>query len=188
MHYPLPNEKTPIDIVYPWCLCFCLTTGCHFTGPVALRHSLLTALPVFSYTILLSCRFFAKSFFIISCALRFCNIFYAGNGRILRVFRGRGKEDTPAGAGKSRRRCQRPCRTTDYPRICEEKANTHVRRPDRQGSPPLTRGKVYCESIEPVRVRITPAYAGKSRPADLVLALGQDHPRLRGEKFVSCSL
>ena len=52
-----------------------------------------------------------------------------------------------------------------------------------QGSPPLTRGKAGCDLPFDRLLRITPAYAGKSRPIPLADKPERDHPRLRGEKF-----
>ena len=48
------------------------------------------------------------------------------------------------------------------------------------------RGKVSCNSGVASRNRITPAYAGKSLTAVLLIHGGRDHPRLCGEKLCSC--
>ena len=49
------------------------------------------------------------------------------------------------------------------------------------------RGKAYGEgNVEP-RVRITPAYAGKSKSGEMTVSHSGDHPRLCGEKAVFCN-
>ncbi len=48
--------------------------------------------------------------------------------------------------------------------------------------PPLVRGKVLLLSCDSVRNGITPACAGKSEFIAPLIAVCQDHPRLRGEK------
>ena len=44
------------------------------------------------------------------------------------------------------------------------------------------RGKERCKVADAPKVRITPAYAGKSARTAEPEALGRDHPRLCGEK------
>ena len=44
------------------------------------------------------------------------------------------------------------------------------------------RGKAEMGAIVPFRAGITPAYAGKSMFAALLVRLSQDHPRVCGEK------
>ena len=51
------------------------------------------------------------------------------------------------------------------------------------GSPPLTRGKASSSGMLSCFIGITPAYAGKSLPANSLYAGRRDHPRLRGEKM-----
>ena len=69
---------------------------------------------------------------------------------------------TPAYAGK------RACTTTattqpkDHPRVCGEKSFTRLSYCSAGGSPPRVRGKVPVCCPEHRKVRITPAYAGKS--------------------------
>ena len=89
---------------------------------------------------------------------------------------------TPACAGK---RPRAPCTlatTTDHPRVCGEKAGVHFFLDDYQGSPPRMRGKGIEQSDCRVRVRITPAYAGKSK---LTFDAGQlipgSPPHMRGK-------
>ena len=45
------------------------------------------------------------------------------------------------------------------------------------------RGKAEMGAIVPFRVGITPAYAGKSQTGEKIMGLGEDHPRICGEKF-----
>ena len=45
------------------------------------------------------------------------------------------------------------------------------------------RGKAGCGVIENTHYRITPACAGKRRPAQLPGRCGRDHPRVCGEKY-----
>ena len=46
------------------------------------------------------------------------------------------------------------------------------------------RGKDMQDAISETSKGITPAYAGKSVAGVAVMALGQDHPRLCGEKLL----
>ena len=54
-----------------------------------------------------------------------------------------------------------------------------------RGSPPHTRGKVYHNTHAINWGRITPAHAGKSSEGIKNFSKFEDHPRTRGEKFVS---
>ena len=90
---------------------------------------------------------------------------------------------TPAYAGK-RRNCPRILRSTrDHPRVCGEKHAVPVSAIWSAGSPPRVRGKASCILVSSSTVGITPAYAGKSRPAALRSATPRDHPRVCGEKM-----
>ena len=51
-------------------------------------------------------------------------------------------------------------------------------------SPPRMRGKVPVCCPEHRKVRITPAYAGKSSPGSAAGCHARDHPRVCGEKFL----
>ena len=51
-----------------------------------------------------------------------------------------------------------------------------------RGSPPRMRGKAQSHGVENAIDRITPAYAGKRRPALPLWRCGKDHPRVCGEK------
>ena len=69
---------------------------------------------------------------------------------------------SPAYAGKSHLR-QRPAQgPQDHPRVCGEKQVNTVDTYPPAGSPPRMRGKVREMKTGKTRLRITPAYAGKS--------------------------
>ena len=53
------------------------------------------------------------------------------------------------------------------------------------GSPPHGRGKARCGSVYPWQLRITPAWAGKSRTIPRRRSAAPDHPRMGGEKFIN---
>ena len=52
------------------------------------------------------------------------------------------------------------------------------------GSPPHGRGKDQSTDATKVRVRITPAWAGKSRGRSRQAESTGDHPRMGGEKSI----
>ena len=52
----------------------------------------------------------------------------------------------------------------------------------KRGSPPHARGKGILRKITLTKPRITPACAGKRKPAKHSRIIIQDHPRMRGEK------
>ena len=93
---------------------------------------------------------------------------------------------TPAYAGKSFRQIQQLMSFEDHPRLRGEKADEVSGEPPAGGSPPLTRGKVFCFGVLVRCSGITPAYAGKSMFCRSNLRLFTDLPRLRGEKSVFC--
>ena len=90
---------------------------------------------------------------------------------------------TPAYAGKSALTDEIYSKIEDHPRLRGEKFCGDAGAKRIAGSPPLTRGKGLKIDKQRFRIRITPAYAGKSiwRPCSCCLL--QDHPRLRGEKL-----
>ena len=92
---------------------------------------------------------------------------------------------TPAYAGKSRLTAQALQAEQDHPRLCGEKIAAAVLNLTVTGSPPPMRGKVFLPRGAGLVIRITPAYAGKSRPYIFITSASRDHPRLCGEKFVS---
>ena len=70
---------------------------------------------------------------------------------------------TPAYAGKRVKISLKFRASEDHPRVCGEKFQRSIRLPVRSGSPPRMRGKVVAHCVRQNAVRITPAYAGKSR-------------------------
>ena len=94
----------------------------------------------------------------------------------------KGKGITPAYAGKRWRRVLSVSMSWDHPRLRGEKGNPESGRYFRFGSPPPTRGKGRRKLWLTFRLRITPAYAGKSVWEVSYGATTKDHPRLRGEK------
>ena len=91
---------------------------------------------------------------------------------------------TPAYAGKRYAGCDFGNVQRDHPRLCGEKLLSIFQKSNHLGSPPPMRGKVFGFEIFSPVIRITPAYAGKSVAGVAVMALGQDHPRLCGEKLL----
>ena len=69
---------------------------------------------------------------------------------------------TPAYAGKSLSPYERETIIGDHPRLRGEKRDFMIKCVGIQGSPPLTRGKDAQSSPIGFKIRITPAYAGKS--------------------------
>ena len=89
---------------------------------------------------------------------------------------------TPAYAGKrARKRNTYPC-NRDRPRICGEKNRLHGDAVCLWGSPPHMRGKGCMPVYSIPGLRITPAYAGKSRTFLVFFGVSWDHPRICGEK------
>ena len=92
---------------------------------------------------------------------------------------------TPAYAGKRAGSCFPSWHSADHPRLRGEKQDRDGGARGREGSPPLTRGKVHDGSVLHLLRGITPAYAGKRECPWLSLPPAQDHPRLRGEKHAA---
>ena len=92
---------------------------------------------------------------------------------------------TPAYAGKSDPEKQPGAARWDHPRVCGEKKRLQPTITAQPGSPPRVRGKVPVCCPEHRKVRITPAYAGKSSPGSAAGCHARDHPRVCGEKMVS---
>ena len=67
--------------------------------------------------------------------------------------------------------------------MCGEKKEKPAAHPSGVGSPPHVRGKETKVCIHDISDRITPAYAGKSDRADIILSPNRDHPRVCGEKM-----
>ena len=70
---------------------------------------------------------------------------------------------TPAYAGKRGRCCPDRLRCWDHPRVCGEKRRPMHHSHTLPGSPPRMRGKEPVAKSSITKLRITPAYAGKSR-------------------------
>ena len=71
------------------------------------------------------------------------------------------------------------------PRVCGEKRLCAPPIASAVGSPPRMRGKVVAHCVRQNAVRITPAYAGKSKRRALPALSPGDHPRVCGEKSIS---
>ena len=89
---------------------------------------------------------------------------------------------TPACAGKSFSCCTVSAAPRDHPRVCGEKNEKWRGECFDAGSPPRVRGKAFSGHSASCIYRITPACAGKSRQASILLPNPQDHPRVCGEK------
>ena len=90
---------------------------------------------------------------------------------------------TPAWAGKRCRYGVCAHRGRDHPRVGGEKLQVRPCGRVCQGSPPRGRGKAICGPSSLWRVRITPAWAGKSSHSGKRWCFSWDHPRVGGEKF-----
>ena len=90
---------------------------------------------------------------------------------------------TPACAGKRWLWRARSPIQQDHPRLCGEKRYGQNSKRAKEGSPPPVRGKVspFCQCVS--FTRITPACAGKSEWQLYCGYVGEDHPRLCGEKW-----
>ena len=102
-----------------------------------------------------------------------------GKGRYHRLARA---GITPAHAGKSVSNARSMCKPQDHPRSRGEKLLLAGLPVGREGSPPLTRGKVNHFSTLVFSLGITPAHAGKSKKSAASSGAFGDHPRSRGEK------
>ena len=90
---------------------------------------------------------------------------------------------TPAHAGKSGREASEKGVQGDHPRTCGEKVRKSLGLTQEKGSPPHMRGKEIKDLQEAIKLRITPAHAGKSRSCLSCQNFFEDHPRTCGEKF-----
>ena len=108
--------------------------------------------------------------------------------------RGRGKENkkvkwyrspriTPAWAGKSCASFVYSLLSRDHPRVGGEKCYIGESKSSETGSPPRGRGKEYLSSRVLGFIRITPAWAGKSKEPLKICEKQEDHPRVGGEKL-----
>ena len=70
---------------------------------------------------------------------------------------------SPAYAGKSRECARGLTRARNHPRVCGEKSIQFQSYYKGEGSPPRMRGKDVADFSQELVIRITPAYAGKSK-------------------------
>ena len=77
---------------------------------------------------------------------------------------------TPAYAGKRKSQQDVTWHTGDHPRVCGEKKREIAAGRDVAGSPPRMRGQVDLSHQPESFARITPAYAGKRVPEDILFA------------------
>ena len=111
--------------------------------------------------------------------------------------RGRGKDRnaclscssdriTPAWAGKSVGSRILLHGAGDHPRVCGEKTIQFAETLSKMGSPPRVRGKGPASMLRTCFEGITPACAGKSAQTVCRWFPARDHPRVCGEKRLSC--
>ena len=89
---------------------------------------------------------------------------------------------TPAYAGKSYHARYVVIIIRDHPRVCGEKYNRVFQQFNKLGSPPRMRGKGNNGNVQIAQAGITPAYAGKRGQDRKKRNVGEDHPRVCGEK------
>ena len=94
---------------------------------------------------------------------------------------------TPAGAGKTCFSVAGAEPQRDHPRRCGENRAQTCPTYIPTGSPPQVRGKPHLEGGVTMRLRITPAGAGKTPPSAFHVSASRDHPRRCGENRYSCS-
>ena len=106
-----------------------------------------------------------------------------GRGKVMKANK-KVKENgiTPAWAGKSRECRYALTNEWDHPRVGGEKQMERQAGRLWVGSPPRGRGKARGPRFFDVVGGITPAWAGKSRPAAAAKPFLRDHPRVGGEK------
>ena len=100
---------------------------------------------------------------------------------------------TPAYAGKRLVPCPSPSAFWDHPRLCGEKCHGRGRGDSIGGSPPPMRGKDVVTTVVAAPDRITPAYAGKRFPHQVLLTVRQGSPPpMRGKvqltMFALCAI
>ena len=93
---------------------------------------------------------------------------------------------TPACAGRSLSVLGRHAGSQDHPRVRGEKGLVGTLLSVQGGSPPRARGEARCKAFNGFQHRITPACAGRSGPSTSTPCTTKDHPRVRGEKALSC--
>ena len=93
---------------------------------------------------------------------------------------------TPAYAGKRWTASKKETSRWDHPRICGEKLKRLCQSDGAVGSPPHMRGKERQDGGKNEIHGITPAYAGKRARKRNTYPCNRDHPRICGEKIMSC--
>ena len=125
---------------------------------------------------------FPEISFHFSLILRFLHPPRVRGKAIVRTGGGAGRGITPACAGKRPWPAPSAPGSGDHPRVCGEKVFPDSPLHTYMGSPPRMRGKVMDATASSMRLRITPAYAGKSIAGHRIYLLERDHPRVCGEK------
>ena len=93
---------------------------------------------------------------------------------------------TPAWAGKRLFDDERSDEPWDHPRVGGEKYSANSSGAMPSGLPPRRRGKVSGRRHKSLVPGITPAWAGKSLFCFTAAVPIQDHPRMGGEKLLTC--
>ena len=88
---------------------------------------------------------------------------------------------TPACAGKTQIKEQAKTETGDHPRLRGKDRALSKKIIIYRGSPPLARERLIGSYRLKMRLRITPACAGKTISGSIGENTTQDHPRLRGK-------
>ena len=73
----------------------------------------------------------------------------------------------------------------DHPRVRGEKSPVKRETRPPEGSPPRTRGEAIVIDVDSTDTGITPAYAGRRTGQSHRYLHRKDHPRVRGEKFIT---
>ena len=94
---------------------------------------------------------------------------------------------TPAYAGRTWVGEQGPELVKDHPRVCGENVLVDSPRATTAGSPPRMRGELRVHTITALHLRITPAYAGRTRATGRHRGARRDHPRVCGENWRAAS-
>ena len=90
---------------------------------------------------------------------------------------------TPACAGKTPLIKVLRTKSWDHPRVCGKNLKRSGMRKFQTGSPPRVREKLECIVLTPLKVRITPACAGKTLTRKAFFRELWDHPRVCGKNF-----
>ena len=110
-------------------------------------------------------------------------------GEVARIHKAHGSRGiTPACAGRSRPAKAVRSARTDHPRVRGEKLQPQGRGKRGGGSPPRARGEVSRMMLAQMPDWITPACAGRRLTFRRILSQQSDHPRVRGEKCVICTI